>query len=57
VVLARKDLAINGDDLLAMGYKGKPIKIGLGACYLLILQHPEYNEKTRLLNYLERYLQ
>lgn len=50
VVLARKDMAINGDDLLEGGMTPGPrIKKALDECYLEILRNPENNTKSRLL--------
>lgn len=50
VVLARKDMAINGDDLLEAGMvPGPRIKKALDECYLEILRTPENNTKSRLL--------
>ncbi len=50
VVLSRKEMQLNGDDLLADGMKaGVRIKITLDNCYLEILAHPEHNNKKKLL--------
>jgi tRNA nucleotidyltransferase (CCA-adding enzyme) len=50
VVFARKEMQLNGDDLLAAGMKaGVRIKITLDNCYLEILAHPEHNNKEQLL--------
>jgi len=50
VVLTRKEMAINGDDLLAAGMVAGPrIKKALDECYLEILRNPENNTKYRLL--------
>jgi len=50
VVLARKEMAINGDDLLAAGMAAGPrIKKALDGCYLEILRDPQSNTKYRLL--------
>lgn len=50
VVLSRKEMQLNGDDLLADGMKpGVRIKITLDNCYLEILAHPEHNNKQKLL--------
>lgn len=50
VVLSRKEMAINGDDLLAAGMVAGPrIKKALDECYLEVLRNPENNTKYRLL--------
>jgi tRNA nucleotidyltransferase (CCA-adding enzyme) len=50
IVLARKELAINGDDLMALGFPpGPQLKKLLDEAYQEILEHPERNNK----NYLE----
>jgi tRNA nucleotidyltransferase (CCA-adding enzyme) len=50
VVLSRKEMAINGDDLLAAGMAAGPrIKKALDECYLEVLRNPENNTKYRLL--------
>lgn len=52
VVLSRKEMAINGDDLLAAGMVAGPrIKKTLDECYLEILRNPENNTKYRLLEF------
>ena len=44
-----KDLAINGKDLLDMGYKPGPgIGKTLQSLLELVLDHPEYNTRERL---------
>ena len=50
VVLSRKEMAINGDDLLTAGMAAGPrIKKALDGCYLEILRNPESNTKHHLL--------
>jgi hypothetical protein len=50
VVLARKDMVINGNDLMEAGMvPGPRIKKALDECYLEILRNPENNTKSRLL--------
>lgn len=50
VVLSRKEMQINGDDLLAAGMSAGPrIKKALNECYLEILRNPEHNTKQHLL--------
>lgn len=52
IVHARRDMKINGDDLLNMGIKpGPQIKTILDACYAEILEHPEHNEELFLLSF------
>jgi tRNA nucleotidyltransferase (CCA-adding enzyme) len=52
-VPARKELAINGDDLMAEGVKPGPnLKVLLDSCYQEILEHPEHNNREYLLNML-----
>ena len=49
-VWARKELVVNGDDLIAMGVKpGPEIKNILDGCYDEILEHPEHNNKECLM--------
>jgi tRNA nucleotidyltransferase (CCA-adding enzyme) len=53
VVYARKELAINGDDLMAAEIKPGPnFKILLDSCYQEILEHPEHNNKEYLLQFI-----
>lgn len=55
VVFARKELAINGDDLMAAGVVAGPnLKVLLDSAYQEILEHPEHNEKEYLLQMLLR---
>ena len=50
VVPARKELAINGNDLLAIGINpGPEFKSLLDKCYSEILENPEHNTKNYLL--------
>jgi len=56
VVLTRKELAINGDDLMAAGMAaGLLIKKGFGRSYLEILRDPESNTKYHLLEHARQY--
>ena len=56
VVLARKEMQLNGDDLLAAGMAAGPrIKQALDACYLEILRNPEHNTKYHLLEVARQY--
>jgi len=51
VVFSRKEMQINGDDLLALGVKPGPmIKTILDTCYLQILHYPDWNTKEALLD-------
>lgn len=55
VVLSRKEMNINGDDLLAAGMVAGPrIKKILDECYLEILRNPESNTKSQLLEVARR---
>ncbi len=52
LVPARKEMVLNGDDLLAIGIKpGPEIKRILDDCYLEILRNPEHNTRSFLLDY------
>jgi tRNA nucleotidyltransferase (CCA-adding enzyme) len=43
------DLAINGNDLIEMGFKqGKSIGITLGNCLEYVMENPDKNDKTEL---------
>lgn len=56
IVLSRKEMAINGDDLMAAGMAAGPrIKKALDECYLEILRNPDHNTKYRLLEYARQY--
>ena len=44
------DLALNGDDLLAMGYRGKELGNMLGFLLDYIISFPEYNKKDILIS-------
>jgi tRNA nucleotidyltransferase (CCA-adding enzyme) len=49
-----KDLAIHGEDLIAIGQKpGKELGETLDRLLELVLEHPEYNQKEILLRHLE----
>lgn len=51
VILTRKEMVLNGDDLLTAGIPPGPrIKKALDECYLEILKNPELNTKEHLLN-------
>lgn len=53
VVLSRKEMVLNGDDLLAAGMPPGPrIKKALDECYLEILRNPENNIKEYLLKFI-----
>ena len=51
--LTLKELCINGNDLLALGYKGKEIKTLLQQLHDYVLDDPKNNQKAILLQYLE----
>lgn len=51
-VFSKKEMQLNGDDLLIAGLKpGPQIKSILDACYLEILKHPENNNREFLLDF------
>lgn len=53
IILSRKEMVINGDDLLAAGIPPGPrIKNALDACYLQIMISPENNTKEYLLKFI-----
>lgn len=50
VVLARKELAINGNDLMGIGITpGPQLKVLLEKCYSEALEHPEHNTREHLI--------
>jgi tRNA nucleotidyltransferase (CCA-adding enzyme) len=52
VVFSKKEMQLNGNDLLQMGIpQGPQIKELLDKCYLEILRNPEHNTKDFLINY------
>ena len=51
-MLSMKDLAINGHDLIQLGFQGKTIGDVLKAVYEWVLEEPSRNEK----DILERYI-
>jgi tRNA nucleotidyltransferase (CCA-adding enzyme) len=56
IVYTRKEMQLNGDDLLAAGMTPGPrIKKALDECYLEILRNPENNTKYRLLEIARRF--
>lgn len=56
LVLTRKEMQINGDDLLDAGMPAGPrIKKALDECYLEILRNPEQNTKYRLLEFARQF--
>src|SRR5579885_1404891 len=55
VVFSKKEMNINGDDLLSAGMpQGPRIKKALDECYLEILKNPEHNTKYHLLEVARR---
>lgn len=56
VVLTRKEMQLNGNDLMEAGMPAGPrIKKALEECYLEILRHPEHNTKYHLLEHARQY--
>lgn len=55
IVIPRKEMQINGDDLLNAGLVGPRIKKALDACYLEILRNPNNNTKYHLLQIARKY--
>lgn len=51
--LSRRDLALNGDDLLALGCQGKAVGAALDACLNAVLEGRVPNERAALLEYIE----
>jgi len=50
VVLARRELAVNGNDLMGIGITpGPQLKVLLDKCYSEILEHPEHNTREYLI--------
>lgn len=57
IILSRKEMVLNGDDLLAAGITAGPkIKEALDKCYLEILKNPEQNSKEYLLKHALQYV-
>lgn len=51
-VLTRRELQLNGNDLMLIGVKpGPEIKRILDQCYLEVLRHPDHNESSFLIDY------
>lgn len=56
VVLSRREMQLNGNDLMEAGIPAGPrIKQALEACYLEILRYPEHNTKYHLLEVARQY--
>lgn len=53
VALTLKDLAINGFDMISLGYKGKDIGILLDQCLEHIYEFPNDNTKEKLIEYIK----
>ncbi|MBP3336992.1 MAG: CCA tRNA nucleotidyltransferase [Clostridia bacterium] len=49
-----KNLAINGNDLIALGLSGKEIGKALNDALLYVIDNPKENEKNKLLKFLEK---
>ena len=47
-----KSLSVNGNDLKALGYKGKDIGIKLNALLELVIEDSELNDKLKLIEML-----
>uniref|UniRef100_A0A7C5V346 CCA tRNA nucleotidyltransferase n=1 Tax=Caldicellulosiruptor owensensis TaxID=55205 RepID=A0A7C5V346_9FIRM len=56
-LIRKKDVKINGKDLLKLGLKGEEIGKTLNLIYEYILINPEKNNKDEILNYVNLYLQ
>ena len=52
--LRTKDLAVDGYDLLALGYKGKQIGIIMNTLLDMVLEKPELNTKEQLLDIIKK---
>lgn len=52
-LFSKKDLAVNGHDLVKLGYQGKQIGEALTSLYELVLQEPSLNKKETLLSILQ----
>ena len=51
--ISLKTMAINGEDLIAMGYKpGRELGVILSKLFDIVLENPEYNTKTKLKEYI-----
>lgn len=56
IVFSKKEMQLNGNDLLEVGIPAGPrIKQALEECYLEILRHPQYNTKHHLLQVAKRF--
>lgn len=53
-IITPKDLNINGNDLLQLGFKGKEIHKILERCFDIVLNNPTYNTKKYLLSYIKK---
>lgn len=51
-MIQRKDLAVNGHDLIALGYQGADIKKALEMLYQIVIEDPSQNTKENLLSLL-----
>ena len=50
-----KDLAINGDDLIQLGFKGKEIHKALDYCLDQVLRDQSLNKKEKLIELAKQY--
>lgn len=48
--ISKRNLAINGDDLISLGFKDKEIGKIINQLYILVLDNPKLNKKTTLKN-------
>lgn len=53
-MLKRSDLAVNGNDLIALGFQGKQIGEWLTWLYQIVVDHPSLNQKEELLKQIDR---
>ena len=48
-MLKRADLAVSGNDLIALGYQGKQIGEWLNKLYRIVVDDPSLNQREELL--------
>ena len=54
-MIQRKDLAVNGHDIIALGYQGADIKKALEMLYQTVIEDPSQNTKDNLLSLLKTF--
>ena len=54
-MIQRKDLAVNGHDIIALGYQGADIKKALEMLYQTVIDDPSQNTKDNLLSLLKTF--